>query len=136
MASKLLASGSASGLQMARCMMVRIVGLLAVVLLAGCGVGADESYADLGAGSSGQGLEQASPTGLPVPDTQPPETTTPVPGKDPGTVALPQDPIPVYLGKPTPQPNGGRTTDPGVEGVPPPGLPPPLPGLPPLPRGP
>jgi hypothetical protein len=108
-------------------MMVRIVGLLAVVLLAGCGVGADETYADLGVEASGQALEQTQPADAAPMDPQAPETTAPVPTKDPGQVALPQDPIPVMVGKPVPQPMPGMTTDPGFEGpLPPPG-PPPLP---------
>ncbi|MEW6432696.1 MAG: hypothetical protein AB1730_14425 [Myxococcota bacterium] len=109
--------------------MMRIVGILAVVLLAGCGVGADESYADLGVSRSGQALEQESPAAqVPTSDTQPTETTgnaTPVLGKDPGTVALPQDPIPVFEGKPLPPPAFGLTVDPGFEGpVPTPPAPP------------
>lgn len=124
MASKLTAGATASGLHSTGGMMVRIVGLLAVVLLAGCGVGADESYADLGVGSSGQALEQTQGADAPATDVQAPETTTPVPTKDPGQVALPQDPIPVFVGKPTPQPVPGMTTDPGFEGpLPPPGPP-------------
>lgn len=129
MASKLLAGPSASGLHSIGGVMMRIVGILAVVLLAGCGVGADESYADLGAGSSGQALEQEQPAAeAPTSDTQTTETTgttTPVPGKDPGTVALPQDPIPVFEGKPLPPPAFGLTVDPGFEGpIPAPPAPP------------
>jgi hypothetical protein len=127
MASKLMAGSTASGLHSTGGMMVRIVGLLAVVLLAGCGVGADESYADLGVGSSGQALEQTEAAAAPAASPQGPETTAPVPTKDPGQVALPQDPIPVMVGKPVPQPMPGMTTDPGFEG------PLPMPSTPPLP---
>lgn len=131
MASKLKVSRSASGLHSVGGMMVRIVGIVAVVLLAGCGVGADESYAALTATSSGQALEQSqeadTPAEAPAADPQAPETTTPVPTKDPGTVALPQDPIPVFVGKPAPQPLPGMTVDPAVAGPLPPPLPAPLP---------
>jgi hypothetical protein len=93
--------------------MVRIVGMMAAVLLVGCGVGADELPAVDGTASGGQALEESrgavvSVAGVP----QPTETRAPLPGKDPGTVALPQDPIPVYEGKPLPPPS--RTVDPGV----------------------
>lgn len=116
MASKLEAGPSASRLHSIGGVMMRIVGILAVVLLAGCGVGADESYADLGVGSSGQALEQEQPAAeAPTSDTQPTGTTAPVSGKDPGTVALPQDPIPVFEGKPLPPPNFGLTVDPGFD---------------------
>jgi hypothetical protein len=108
--------------------MVRIGGLLAVVLLAGCGVGADESYAELAAASAGQALEETRPAAeAPSTDTQPTETTAIVPAKDPGTVALPQDPIPVFEGKPLPSPAFGLTVDPSVTGM----LPPPRPSPPP-----
>lgn len=126
MVSKLNAGSTASGLHYAGGMTVRIVGFVAVVALAGCGVGADESYAELGAGQSAQALEQAAPgsatdDGAPSAGTQPPETTSPTPGKDPGTVALPQDPIPVFVGQPMPQPIPGMSVDPGFQGpVPPP----------------
>lgn len=131
MASKQKASRSASGLHSVGGMMVRIVGIVAVVLLAGCGVGADESYEALTATSSGQALQQSqasdTPAETPAAGPQSPENTTPVPGKDPGTVALPQDPIPVFVGKPAPQPLPGLTVDPGVAGLLPPPLPAPLP---------
>lgn len=127
MASKLMAGPSASRLHSVGGIMVRIVGILAVVLLAGCGVGADESYADLGASSSGQALEETQPAAeTPPTETQPTETTAPLPGKDPGTVALPQDPIPVFEGKPLPPPLLGLTVDPGLAGP----LPPPPPPAP------
>lgn len=113
MVSELMAGPSASRLHNVGGIMMRIVGILAVVLLAGCGVGADESYADLGAASSGQALEETQAAGeTPSTDTQPSETTAPLPNKDPGTVALPQDPIPVFEGKPLPQPIIGLTVDP------------------------
>lgn len=126
MASKLMAGPSASRLHSIGGIMVRIVGILAVVLLAGCGVGADESYADLGASSSGQALEETQPAAeTPSSDTQPTETTAPLPAKDPGTVALPQDPIPVFEGKPLPPPILGLTVDPALTGtLPPPPTPP------------
>jgi hypothetical protein len=127
---------SAPGLHSNQGMRMRIVGFVAVVLLAGCGVGADASYPELGADHSSQALEQTASSEQPKPETQPPETTAPVPTRDPGTVALPQDPIPVYVGQPTPQPAGGMTTvDPDLGRGPSPKLPPlpaPLPLLPPL----
>ncbi|MEW5742055.1 MAG: hypothetical protein AB1938_24280 [Myxococcota bacterium] len=111
-------------------MKVRIVGFLAVALLAGCGVGADESYDEPGVGRSEQGIEQSAPSDKPMPGTQTSETTTPAPGRDPGTVALPQDPIPVFVNNPMP-PGAAMTTDPGLEGAPPPVLPTGQPPLPP-----
>jgi hypothetical protein len=94
---------SASGLQMVKCMKRFAVGIVAVLALAGCGVGADEtSDGQTLVTSSGQALiaaPEAGPlvnTGLP---TQTLVTTAPSPLRNPGTVSLPQDPIPVYEGK-------------------------------------
>lgn len=113
-------ASSASGLQMVGFMMRAAVAIVAMLSLAGCGVGADEAYdGQTLVGSSGQALMAGPPVepgGLP----QPPVTAAPSPLRNPGTVALPQDPIPVYEGRaasPVPPP-----TDPTVGGTPRPGL--------------
>lgn len=115
---------SASGLHMVRHMKLFAVTMLAVIACSACGVGADEIWdGEKLVAANGQALEQGSDvtpgagrsgvarraSNLP----QVPVTTTPSPIRDPGTVALPQDPIPVFEGKPvfppsTP-PYGGAT---------------------------
>jgi hypothetical protein len=83
------------------------VGILAMVALTGCGVGADESYDGVTlVAANGQALEQGSSVPKMPTDNLPqvPINTAPLPIRDPGSVALPQDPIPVYEGKPSPQP--------------------------------
>ena len=94
---------SASGLHMVRGMKRFAVGIVAVLALAGCGVGADEAYdGQTLVTASGQAL-LASPEGGPVVAAplppQAPVTTATSPLRNPGTIALPQDPIPVYEGK-------------------------------------
>jgi hypothetical protein len=99
---------SASGLHMVSHMKRVAVAILAMVFVTGCGVGADESYDGQNlVVSQTQGLEvgpevaPALPTGA---GPQAPETTVTSPLRDPGTVALPQDPIPVFEGRPAAQP--------------------------------
>jgi len=115
---------SASGLQMIKNMKLWAVTMLAVVTASACGVGVDETYEGVTlVSSSSSALQQeettptvgAEPAAVPnVPQT--PVTTTPSPIRDPGAVALPQDPIPVFEGKPmgTPPPPG--FTEPPVPG--------------------
>jgi hypothetical protein len=109
---------SASGLHMVSNMKRVAVAILAMVVVSGCGVGADEYYDGQNlVSSSGQALEQGSDVGPQVPTpagVQTPETTAPSGTRDPGTVALPQDPIPVYEGRPGPK--GAPLIDPGFEG--------------------
>ncbi|MFO0596588.1 MAG: hypothetical protein U0228_14830 [Myxococcaceae bacterium] len=84
------------------------VTMLAVLGASACGVGVDESYdGQTLVTANGQALEStAAPVGAePAVPTEPsapqtPTNTTPSPMKDPGQVALPQDPIPVFEGKP------------------------------------
>ena len=99
---------SASGLQWVPLMKLVAVAILAMVLVTGCGVGADESYDGQNlVGSNGQALETGPAVGPELPGAatpQTPGTTAPGPVRDPGTVALPQDPIPVFEGRPVTQP--------------------------------
>lgn len=98
---------SASGLHKGWSMKRVAVAILAMVVITGCGVGADESYdGQTLVGSNGQALEVGPAVGPELPNAaapQAPATTVTSPGRDPGTVALPQDPIPVYEGRPGPQ---------------------------------
>lgn len=106
---------SASGLQLVRGMKLGAVAILAIFTLVGCGVGADETYDGVTlVTSSGQALEGAGageptvpviPTLPSIPLPQVPATTTTSPLHDPSTVALPQDPIPVFEGRPATQPS-------------------------------
>lgn len=95
---------SASGLYMVRNMKRVAVAILAMLFVTGCGVGADESYdGQTLVASNGQALEVGPEVGPALPTAagpQTPETTAPSPMRDPSTVALPQDPIPVYEGRP------------------------------------
>ena len=99
---------SASGLQMVSNMKRVAVAILAMVVVSGCGVGVDESSDGQNlVTSSGQALEVGPAVGPPLPGAagpQAPGTTAPSPGHDPSTVALPQDPIPVYEGRPATTP--------------------------------
>ncbi len=109
------AAGSASGLQMV-CSMKRVaIAILAMIAVSGCGVGADESYDGQNlVSASGEALTAAPEAGPQLPAAngpQTPETTAPSPIRDPSTVALPQDPIPVFEGRPLPQ-----TPSPMMEG--------------------
>lgn len=119
----------ASRLHMFRTMKLFAVTMLAVVACSACGVGADETWdGEKFVAANGQALEQgtdvtAGPAvGPSTPATpnepQAPVTTTPSPIRDPGTIALPQDPIPVYEGKPMTPPSappftGGTGPSPG-----------------------
>lgn len=107
---------SASRLQMSKNMKLWAVTMLAVVTASACGVGVDESYDGVTlVTASGAALEQsaevptvaAEPSAVPT-MTQTPVNTTPSVVRDPSTVALPQDPIPVFEGKAVgPQPGPG-----------------------------
>jgi len=99
---------SASGLHLFKVMKPFAVVILAMMALTGCGVGADESYDGVTlVAANGEALEQG-PVVPGVPTTNLPQapvnTATPTPMREPGTVALPQDPIPIYEGRPAPQP--------------------------------
>lgn len=103
-----LSSRTASGLHMVSHMKRFAVAILAMVVITGCGVGADEVYDGQNfVAANGQALQQGPEVGPGLPGAggpQTPETTAPSPGRDPGVVALPQDPIPVRDGnKPVPQ---------------------------------
>ncbi|MFT3706479.1 MAG: hypothetical protein QM817_02315 [Archangium sp.] len=104
-------TGSASGLHIMKNMKLFAVTMLAVLACSACGVGADEYYDGQNlVGSNGQALEQGTDVtpgpavGPVIPGTettpQTPITTAPSGVRDPSTVALPQDPIPVFEGKP------------------------------------
>jgi hypothetical protein len=116
---------SASGLHMGSSMKRVAVAILAMVVLTGCGVGADESYdGQTLVGSNGQALEAGPSVGPEVPGAsgpQTPATTAPSPVRDPSIVALPQDPIPVYEGRPFPQ-SPPPMVDPMLIPVPSPGI--------------
>ena len=92
---------SASGLQMIKRMKAVAVGILAMMALAGCGVGADEYWdGEKLVSSNGQALEMAASTGgIAVPPSPVQVGVTPSLAPSVGapgcTVALPQDPIPV-----------------------------------------
>jgi hypothetical protein len=102
-----LGTASASGLHMVMHMKRVAVAMLAMVVVSGCGVGADETY-------DGQNVVAAHGQALDGPDVGPalpgagiPQVTgtaAPSPVHDPSTVALPQDPIPVFEGRPAPDP--------------------------------
>lgn len=108
---------SASGLHKGMTMKRVAVAILAMVVITGCGVGADESYdGQTLVGANGQALEIGPAVGPQLPTAagpQTPATTAPSPVRDPGQVALPQDPIPVYEGRPGPQ--TPKMIDPGAE---------------------
>src|SRR5919198_3205170 len=80
--------------------MKRIIGIVAIALLAGCGVGADDPEGAAAAGGTGRAA-QAVMIDDPSPPTQPPPTVG-----APPPLASPQDPIP-YFG-----PVGGGGPDP------------------------
>ena len=102
---------SASGLQMVLGMKRFAVAILAMVVVSGCGVGADEYWdGEKLVSSQSQAMEQNPADAPELPGTAPeahgpqaPGTSGTSPGRDPSTVALPQDPIPVFEGKPVPQ---------------------------------
>lgn len=122
-------SRSASGLHMVSSMKRVAVAILAMVVVSACGVGEDEYWdgQNLVKASSSQALEQAPEVGPQLPGAavpQTPETTAPGPLRDPSTIALPQDPIPVYEGLPGPKgaPMMDPTFDPMRGPAPAPGL--------------
>ena len=89
---------SASGLQMIKRMKAVAVGILAMMALAGCGVGADEYWdGEKLVSSNGQALELEVTQTPQQAVTQATVTTTIAPAVQMagGTVSLPQDPIPV-----------------------------------------
>lgn len=98
-------AGSASVLQKGYAMRFFAVAILALALGTGCGVGADESYdGQTLVTSEGQALEADGVTTR----TTTPQTvvnTGTNPTRDPSLVALPQDPIPVYEGRPVTGPS-------------------------------
>ncbi len=108
---------SASGLQKGSSMKRVAVAILAMVVITGCGVGADESYdGQTLVGANGQALEVGPAVGPELPNAsgpQTPATTAPSTVRNPGLVALPQDPIPVYEGRPAPQ--SPPMVDPGAD---------------------
>lgn len=78
-------------------MMVRFVGIVAVLVLSACGVGVDDP--DLATPGSDVGASQSTLMGCVDPITCVPSPTPLPPGSTvsaqvPGTIALPQDPIP------------------------------------------
>ena len=118
---------SASRLQMIKIMKLWVVTIVAVVAASGCGVGVDDPEYAAAMASSGAALEQdpsvgADPVTPSAEAPQTPATATPSVIRDPSTVALPQDPIPVFEGKPM---GGGRGPMPGMDQG---GFPPPPPG--------
>ncbi len=119
---------SASGLHKGFSMKRVAVAILAMVVITGCGVGADESYdGQTLVAADGQALESGPAVGPQVNTgnvPQTPATTAPSPVRDPGMVGLPQDPIPVYEGRPGPQ--NPKLIDPGVDSN---GLPSPMPSI-------
>jgi hypothetical protein len=94
---------SASGLQMSKNMLRVAVAILAMLSTTGCGVGADESYDGQTLVTSGGqaliGTPDSTPAVEPAQVPETPVTATPSTVKDPGTIALPQDPIPVLEGR-------------------------------------
>lgn len=109
---------TAPRLQMGFSMKFVVVAILAVGLLAGCGVGADEAW-DMNANApvaakSSQAIEE---TAKPATAPQTPGTTTPVPTRDPGQISLPQDPIPVFEAKPLPTPTTAMPVGPAFDGT-------------------
>ena len=68
---------------------------LAAVAMSACGVGADEYYDGQNLVTQDQELTQRGPD-----VTAQNTSANATPKRDPGTVALPQDPIPLYEGKP------------------------------------
>ena len=99
-------SPTASRLHMVLGMKGFAVAILAMVALFGCGVGADEYWdGEKLVSRSGQALEQNPDTAPELPNpggAQAPGPAAPSGTRDPSTVALPQDPIPVFEGKPVP----------------------------------
>lgn len=81
---------SAPWLQRGGSMMVRVVAIVALLAMSACGVGVEgEDPEGQAAASTSQELLNVSATGV-----TPPRPGTQVSAQAPGTVALPQDPIP------------------------------------------
>ena len=84
------------------------IAILAMVFVTGCGVGATESSDGQNlVTSNSQALEVGPAVGPELPGAvgpQTPGTTGPSPAHEPSTVALPQDPIPVFEGRPATTP--------------------------------
>jgi|JI102314A1RNA_FD_contig_41_6279861_length_887_multi_4_in_0_out_0_2 hypothetical protein len=94
--SEAMVSGSASTLQRGTSMMVRVVGILAVMALSACGVGVEGEDPE-GAAATRSELQLACAelgTCPQAPVPGPSATGAVVSAQVPGTVALPQDPIP------------------------------------------
>ncbi len=96
---------SASQLQKGNCMKRVLVGLVAAVTFAGCGVGVEGDDAEYAAylaasGQAQQPIETASANAM---ETQGNSRVQQLTGLDPR--ALPQDPMPFHEGK-TPRPEG------------------------------
>lgn len=117
-------SSSAPGLHFMRCMKWLPVAILATLSVVGCGVGADEVYGEYGLvlDQQGDALHGSAETRVAAPaamGTQTFVTSGSTGLRDPGTVALPQDPIPWRDGRTAPQPKpqgepllgGPRSTD-------------------------
>ncbi len=105
-----LSKKSASQLQKGNCMKRVLVGFVAAVSFAGCGVGIegeDAEYAQFVAasGQSQQALDAANPNAM---EKQGNSMVQPRTGLDPR--ALPQDPMPFHGGK-IPRPQGRVTSD-------------------------
>jgi len=74
--------------------------ILAVGLLCGCGVGADESYDTVGTTAQAADSTTTSGTsGASDDGKKKDENPNPLPGTPPSVVALPQDPIPLFIGQ-------------------------------------
>ena len=90
-------SRSASGLHMVSSMKRVAVAILAMVVITGCGVGADEfSDGQTLVGATGEALETGPAVGPELPTAtapQTPGTTVPSPLRDPSTVANNSDPV-------------------------------------------
>ncbi len=106
-------AGSAPVLQKGFPMRFVAVVILALVVGTGCGVGADETYDGQTLVTAEEQALEAEATGTRGQATQPIVNTTPTPTRDPGLVALPQDPIPVYEGRPVTAPPPGPLGLPG-----------------------
>lgn len=98
-------AGAAPVLQKGYAMRFVAVAILAWVVGTGCGVGADEVYdGETLVTSEGQALEaEGVTTRATTPQTV--VNTGTNPARDPSLVALPQDPIPVYEGRPVTGPS-------------------------------
>jgi hypothetical protein len=102
--------------------------MVAVALVSACGLGVDETAGYAPFGRDRQALAEVDHPDSEAEDLPPaPATPEPTPEEDPGTVQLPQDPIPVF-GAPQP-PRTGAPQPFGTQPAPPP---PSLPAVPPV----